>query len=172
MRNALLRSLLHALLGLCVERTRKKTKMHSHPLGHISIGVRDYEIAKRFYSATLPLIGLHLVYDSTETTNIEGPSSFGDGSDSGPRTLGFGPDAESELLNVFEYGTRASAPGPGSHIAFNTDSRDIVDQFYEAAVRNGGKSNGAPGVRPHYGKTYYAAFVIDPDGWRLEIVCK
>ncbi|KAL1881282.1 hypothetical protein Daus18300_001134 [Diaporthe australafricana] len=124
--------------------------MHSHPLGHISIGVRNYETAKRFYSATLPLIGLHLVYDSTSTT----PAT-----DDGPRTLGFGPDAESELLNVFEYGSKASAPGPGSHIAFNTDSRAVVDQFYEAAVRNGGKSNGAPGVRPHYGRSYYAAII-------------
>lgn len=142
--------------------------MHSHPLGHISIGVRDYEIAKRFYSATLPLIGLHLVYDST-TTSPQSPPS---GGDEGPRTLGFGPDSENELLNVFEYGAHASAPGPGSHIAFNTDSRAVVDQFYEAAVRNGGKSNGVPGMRPHYGRTYYAAFVIDPDGWRLEVVCK
>ncbi|KAI3391366.1 hypothetical protein diail_7475 [Diaporthe ilicicola] len=134
--------------------------MHSHPLGHISIGVRNYDTAKRFYTATLPLIGLHLVYDSTSTTPNDGP-----------RTLGFGPDAENELLNVFEY-RHASAPGPGSHIAFNTDSRAVVDQFYEAAVRNGGKSNGAPGVRPHYGRSYYAAFVIDPDGWRVEVVCK
>lgn len=137
--------------------------MHSHPLGHISIGVRNYEIAKRFYSATLPLIGLRLVYDSTETTTDD---------NSGPRTLGFGPDEDNELLNIFEYGAHASAPGPGSHVAFNTDSRAVVDQFYEAAVRNGGKSNGAPGVRPHYGRAYYAAFVIDPDGWRLEVVCK
>lgn len=144
--------------------------MHSHPLGHISIGVRNYEIAKRFYAATLPLIGLRLVYDSTKTSTAQGPPS-GD-SDNGPRTLGFGPDEDNELLNVFEYGAHASAPGPGSHIAFNTDSRAVVDQFYEAAVRNGGKSNGAPGVRPHYGRAYYAAFVIDPDGWRLEVVCK
>lgn len=143
--------------------------MHSHPLGHISIGVRDYETAKRFYSATLPLIGLHLVYDSTEIADQNPSSDDGGG---GPRTLGFGPDAENELLNVFEYGRHASAPGPGSHIAFNTDSRAVVDQFYEAAVRSGGKSNGAPGVRPHYGRAYYAAFVIDPDGWRLEVVCK
>ncbi|KAJ0119654.1 hypothetical protein J7T55_013857 [Diaporthe amygdali] len=140
--------------------------MHSHPIGHISIGVRNYEAAKRFYGATLPLIGLHLVYDSTTTT--PSPSS----EDDGPRTLGYGPDADNELLNVFEYGPHASAPGPGSHIAFNTDSRDVVDQFYEAAIRNGGKSNGGPGVRPHYGRNYYAAFVIDPDGWRLEVVCK
>lgn len=140
--------------------------MHSHPLGHISIGVRNYDTAKRFYSATLPLIGLHLVYDSTNAS--QNPPS----DDDGPRTLGYGPDSENELLNIFEYGPHASAPGPGSHIAFNTDSRAVVDQFYEAAVRNGGKSNGAPGVRPHYGRAYYAAFVIDPDGWRLEVVCK
>lgn len=169
MTNALEHHSLYALLELPLLKSKER-KMHSHPLGHISIGVRDYEIAKRFYSATLPLIGLHLVYDSTETDD-QSPSS-GDDNDSGPRTLGFGPDTENELLNIFEYGRHASAPGPGSHIAFNTDSRAVVDQFYEAAVRNGGKSNGAPGVRPHYGRAYYAAFVIDPDGWRLELVCK
>lgn len=141
-------------------------KMHSHPLGHISIGVRNYETAKRFYSATLPLLGLALVYDSTAAA--QGTPS----GDDGPRTLGYGPDADNELLNIFEYGSHASAPGPGSHIAFNTDSRAVVDHFYEAAIQNGGKSNGAPGVRPHYGKSYYAAFVIDPDGWRLEVVCR
>ncbi|KAG8169889.1 hypothetical protein KVR01_000634 [Diaporthe batatas] len=128
--------------------------------------VRDFGAAKRFYSATLPLIGLDLVYDSTATMH-DPPSG-----DDGPRTLGFGPNADKELLNIFEYGAHASAPGPGSHIAFNTDSRASVDQFYEAAIANGGQSNGAPGVRPHYGRNYYAAFVIDPDGWRLEVVCR
>ena len=47
----------------------------------------------------------------------------------------------------------------------------IVDAFYAAALTNGGTGNGAPGVRPEYHATYYAAFVLDPDGNRLEVVC-
>lgn len=136
--------------------------MHPQPIGHISLGVSSYHSSKRFYDAVLPLIGLQLVYDSVALTN---PGS-------GPRTLGYGPDAENEVLNIFEYGPQASAAGPGSHIAFNADSRSAVDGFYEAALRSGGKSNGEPGLRQHYGKNYYAAFVVDPDGWRLEIVCR
>lgn len=136
--------------------------MHPQPIGHISLGVSSYDTAKRFYDAVLPLIGLQLVYDSVALST---PGS-------GPRTLGYGPDAETELVNIFEYGPQASAAGPGSHVAFNAESRGAVDAFYEAALRSGGKSNGEPGLRLQYGKSYYAAFMIDPDGWRLEVVCK
>ena len=53
-------------------------------------------------------------------------------------------------------------------MAFAADSREDVDKFYEAAIKNGGKDNGPPGLRPHYGDSYYAAFVIDLDGYRIE----
>lgn len=134
---------------------------HFNPLGHISIGVRDHDVSKAFYSATLAPLGLKLVYDSEAVARGKTP-----------RTLGFGPNEEHELVNIFEYGTRASPPGPGFHIAFDALSRQAVRDFYEAALRSGGSSNGEPGLRSHYGRNYYAAFVIDPDGWRLEAVCK
>jgi catechol 2,3-dioxygenase-like lactoylglutathione lyase family enzyme len=66
----------------------------------------------------------------------------------------------------------AQAAGPGFHLAFAAPSRDAVDAFHRAAVANGATDNGAPGLREHYGPTYYAAFVIDPDGHRLEAVFK
>lgn len=61
--------------------------------------------------------------------------------------------------------------GPHMHLAFRTTGRDAVDGFYAAAMANGATDNGPPGVRPHYHATYYAAFVLDPDGNNLEVVC-
>lgn len=64
--------------------------------------------------------------------------------------------------------------GPGAssvHLALSARTRADVDAFYKAAMANGGRDNGAPGLRPHYHETYYAAFVFDPDGNNLEAVC-
>lgn len=135
---------------------------HPRPLGHMSIGVRSYEISKSFFTAVLEPLGLRLVYDS----EAKGPSS------KEPRTLGYGPDEDHELLNIFEYGDEAAPPGKGCHIAFNAPTRGAVVQFHAAALRFGGTSNGEPGVRVNYGPNYFAAFVICPDGWRWEAVCK
>lgn len=60
---------------------------------------------------------------------------------------------------------------PRLHVAFRAESRKQVDEFYEAALEAGGKDNGAPGLRPHYHKDYYGAFVLDPDGHNVEVVC-
>ena len=60
--------------------------------------------------------------------------------------------------------------GPGSHIAFRASEPSAVDRFHRAALQAGGRDNGAPGPRPHYSATYYAAFVIDPDGNNVEAV--
>jgi hypothetical protein len=62
------------------------------------------------------------------------------------------------------------ACGPGFHLAFAASSRQAVDDFHRAALAAGGFDNGKPGVRPGYGPNYYAAFVVDPDGYRLEAV--
>ncbi|KAB5566754.1 hypothetical protein GE09DRAFT_1108113 [Coniochaeta sp. 2T2.1] len=130
-------------------------------LGHISIGVTEYGTAKMFYSGALKPLGLDLVYDS------EGP-----GSSSIVRTLGYGPDEDTELLNIFEYKEEAQAPGRGCHIAFNAPNRKAVDEFHEQALLWGGTCDSKPGLRTRYGPNYYAAFVISPDGWKLEAVCK
>jgi predicted lactoylglutathione lyase len=60
---------------------------------------------------------------------------------------------------------------PGFHLAFASPSRQAVIDFYVAAMATGGIDYGRPGLRPHYGPNYYAAFVIDPDGHHLEAVC-
>jgi catechol 2,3-dioxygenase-like lactoylglutathione lyase family enzyme len=59
-------------------------------------------------------------------------------------------------------------PGRGFHLAFVASSREAVDRFHAGALQCGGVDQGAPGLRPHYGPGYYAAFVLDPDGYKLE----
>jgi catechol 2,3-dioxygenase-like lactoylglutathione lyase family enzyme len=129
----------------------------SHFLGHISLGIRSYTISKLYYTALFAPFGISLVY-SNETSS--------------PKTLGFGPSTspEYELFTLFEKGLEAQPPGPGTHVAFNAPSRKAVREFWEAGVRNGGRDEGAPGVRREVGARYYAAFVRDPDGYKLEAV--
>ena len=120
-------------------------------LGHISFGVKSYETSKAFYTAALAPLGVALVFESPN----EGVLGYGYG--------------DSEIINIFET-PNASAPGGRCHLAFNAPNRKAVRGFYEAAVANGGKDNGKPGVRHEVGDKYYAAFVVDPDGYRLEAV--
>lgn len=122
-------------------------------LGHVSFGVQSYDISKTFYTAVLKPFGVELVYDN--------PTQ---------RILGYGIDADHEIFNIFEQGNDARAPGPGTHLAFNAPSREAVKEFWEAGIRFGGRSSGDPGLREHYGKDYFAAFMFDPDGFKLEAV--
>jgi catechol 2,3-dioxygenase-like lactoylglutathione lyase family enzyme len=119
-------------------------------LGHLSIGVRDLERAGRFYDAVLAPIGWVRLWTD-------------------PDGLGYGPEGGNDKLAVF---LRADAhpPGSGFHLAFNAPSDAAVDAFHAAALANGGRDDGAPGPRPNFGPTYYAAFVFDTEGWRLEAV--
>ena len=67
--------------------------------------------------------------------------------------------------------TESVETGPGRHYAFFAATNAEVDAFYADAMANGGRDNGAPGLRPHYHATYYGAFVLDPDGNNVEAVC-
>ena len=120
-------------------------------LDHISVGVRDANASKRFYDAALAPLGYTCLSQS-------------------PGSLGYG--AQSAALWVNE----ASRPVPadeksGLHFCFAAPTRDGVDAFHAAALRQGGSDNGAPGLRADYSENYYAAFVVDPDGYRLEAYC-
>jgi catechol 2,3-dioxygenase-like lactoylglutathione lyase family enzyme len=121
-------------------------------LGHLSFGVTDLKRAVAFYDIALTPLGLARVWSS-------------------PNGAGYGYPGGGDLLALKP---RASArpPGAGFHLAFNAPSRAAVDAFHAAALRAGGTDNGPPGLRPHYGSNYYAAFVIDPEGYPLEAVCK
>lgn len=122
-------------------------------LGHISFGVTDLDRAIAFYDAALAPIGLVRVWTK-------------------PHAAGFGPPGRGDLLALKQQPDGAIPPGPGFHLAFNAASRAAVDEFHQRALAAGGRDNGRPGLRPHYGPTYYASFVIDPDGYPLEAVCQ
>jgi catechol 2,3-dioxygenase-like lactoylglutathione lyase family enzyme len=115
---------------------------------HIGLKVKDLRASVRFYGATLAPLG-HV-------------SAGGDDS-----YAGFGPPEEPAL---WLYASKAAA-GPGTHVAFKAPTRAAVDAFYRAGLETGGKDNGAPGLRADYSPTYYAAFLIDPDGNNVEAVC-
>jgi catechol 2,3-dioxygenase-like lactoylglutathione lyase family enzyme len=66
---------------------------------------------------------------------------------------------------------RAGGPAQGMHLCFRARDREAVREFHRLAVANGGRDDGAPGLRPQYHASYYGALVLDPDGHRIEAVC-
>lgn len=119
-------------------------------LHHVSFGVSNLERSAAFYDAALSALGYVQVWgDAT--------------------AIGYGFPGGGDKLAIKLRGGVA-APGPGFHLAFAAPSHEAVAQFHAAAIRNGGTDNGAPGFRPEYGDHYYAAFVIDPDGYCIEAV--
>jgi len=120
-------------------------------LNHISIGVRNIAKTKKFYDAALKPLGYKCL-------------SEGEGS------LGYGADAVVLWISAAERPVPADKAS-GLHFCFDAPTRKSVDAFHKAALADGGKDNGKPGLRADYGDTYYAAFVVDPDGYRLEAYC-
>src|SRR5437762_3968495 len=84
--------------------------------------------------------------------------------------IGYGRAGSGDKLAIKLSAREVVAPGPGFHVAFSAPSREAVARFHATALKHGGQDNGAPGLRPEYGENYYAAFVIDPDGYRVEAV--
>jgi len=122
-------------------------------LDHVSLGVTDLERSRRFYDAALRVLGL------VRTVDFEGRGSdYG----SAAGTLGV------EFTITREP---AVAPAAGMHLCFRAPDRAAVEAFYAAALDSGGTDDGPPGLRPIYHADYYAAFVRDPDGHRIEAVC-
>ena len=119
-------------------------------IDHVSVGVHDLERAARFYEATLASLGLSRLVTR-------------------PATIGFGKTYPEFWINL-RAGMAPVAPESGSHICLRAKSTVDVDAFHAAALSVGGRSDGAPGLRPHERVKYYAAFVIDPDGNRIEAV--
>lgn len=86
------------------------------------------------------------------------------------KPLGYGRDAVALWISAAERPVPAD-PASGLHVCFDAPSRQAVDAFHAAAVAAGGADNGAPGLRAEYGPDYYAAFAVDPDGYRIEAWC-
>jgi len=115
---------------------------------HIGLKVRDLEASVRFYRAVLAPLG-HVLCSKDESG------------------AGFGPEGEPALW-LYRAGT---ASGAGMHIAFRATDRAAVDRFHGAGLEAGGRDNGRPGLRADYSPSYYAAFLLDPDGNNVEAVC-
>jgi catechol 2,3-dioxygenase-like lactoylglutathione lyase family enzyme len=120
-------------------------------INHISFGVRDIARTKRFYDATLKPLGYACL-------------SEGEGS------LGYGREAVALWISAVDRPVPPDA-GSGLHVCFDAPTRQSVDAFHQAALSAGGRDNGPPGLRTDYGDNYYAAFVVDPDGYRIEAYC-
>ncbi|KZT35104.1 Glyoxalase/Bleomycin resistance protein/Dihydroxybiphenyl dioxygenase [Sistotremastrum suecicum HHB10207 ss-3] len=139
-------------------------------LGHLSFGVRDMSISKPFYIAIFEPFGIGLVYDD----GVGGCTGYGVGDWEWINLFRVKPLSNSSPASGGESAQREElerlGSGRGTHIAFNAPSREAVDGFYKAALENGGRGDGAPGVRKDVHKNYYACYVYDPDGHRLEAV--
>jgi catechol 2,3-dioxygenase-like lactoylglutathione lyase family enzyme len=119
-------------------------------IDHISVGVGDLERSARFYETTLAPLGLARVVTR-------------------PATIGFGKAYPEFWINL-RVGMKPVEPESGVHICLRAKSTAEVDAFHAAALKAGGRSDGAPGLRPHDRVRYYAAFIVDPDGNRIEAV--
>jgi catechol 2,3-dioxygenase-like lactoylglutathione lyase family enzyme len=130
-------------------------------IDHISVVVTDFDVSKAFYAAALAPLGYVL--------RAEYPASMTGTTD----VAGFGLSPSGEAPTNLDLWISSGAPGtPRTHVALRVGHRRLVDAFYQAALAAGARDNGGPGFRPRYHPDYYAAFVLDPDGHNLEVVCR
>jgi catechol 2,3-dioxygenase-like lactoylglutathione lyase family enzyme len=123
-------------------------------LSHITLGTNDKERAARFYDAVLGAIGFARLPKPAEK-----PLAY---------------DKNGEMPTLYIYNPEDGRPatwGNGTHIAFIAETRQQVERFHQLALSLGGRDEGGPGLRPHYGPNYFAAYVRDPDGNKLQAVC-
>ena len=119
---------------------------------HVTLGTNDYEKAEKFYDAVMAVLGHPVLFK-------------------GGGVAAYGEPAGEKVFILPPFDKQAARPGNGVHVAFKVDNRAKVDEFYVAALANGGTDEGPPGLRTYYHPNYYAAFVVDPDGYRLEAYC-
>lgn len=117
-------------------------------ISHVSLGTCDHARAVAFYDAVLATIGCRRVVEHAEAT-------------------GYGKTFPEFLIQRPLDGGVATA-GNGTHVAFLAPDRSSVDAFHRAALAAGGRCDGPPGLRPEYHPQYYACFVRDPDGHKIE----
>lgn len=124
------------------------TALPSSVISHVSLGTNDYDRAKAFYDAVLATLQIGCVMDF-------------------PGGAGYGRQFPEFWIQRPHDGGRAGT-GNGVHVAFLATAKEEVDAFHAKALELGGSSDGAPGLRPDYDKDYYAAYVRDLDGNKIE----
>ena len=117
---------------------------------HVKFGASDYAASKAFFLKALEPLGVAVVSEGSVTYGVELSQ----------------PNGKASLCL---YQTKEKPAH--LHLAFAAENREQVEAFYRAALEAGGRDNGAPGLRPNYNASYYAAFVIGPDGHNIEVVC-
>ncbi|MGO9602136.1 MAG: VOC family protein [Candidatus Binataceae bacterium] len=120
-------------------------------LSHVSIGVKDVAKARSFYDAAMKPLGYKCLVEGAEY-------------------LGYGAKAPEFWIMAAKHPVPAN-DASGLHFCFDAAKRADVDAFHTAALKSGARDNGKPGLRAEYGENYYAAFVVDPEGYRLEVYC-
>jgi catechol 2,3-dioxygenase-like lactoylglutathione lyase family enzyme len=132
-------------------------------LSYAYFGTNDFQRAIRFYDAVLSPLGMQrCVTNDPDWDRIS--AGWGIYEDDGVRELAFWVGTP--------VNQQPATAGNGSMLAFRARSWNEVDQFHAAALAQGGSSEGAPGLRPHYNPDFYAAYVRDPDGNKLAAVCR
>lgn len=119
---------------------------------HVSVGVADVAAARKIYDPAMAALGFKVLFDH------------------GDFAIAYGEAHPSFWVQLPDDQQAASA-GNGTHVCFRATSRQMVRDFYEAAMKAGAEDAGAPGLRPDYTPTYYAAFVRDATGNKIEAVC-
>ena len=122
------------------------------PIDHVSVGSNDVARARAFYLLALTPLGLRIVEEESG------------------RYCDFGIDGVAFSIETPVNGERAS-PGNGVHVCFKAASRATVTAFHTAALAEGGRDAGPPGLRPNYGEHYFGAFAFDLDGNKIEACC-
>lgn len=120
-------------------------------LHHLSFAVKDLARSALFYDAALSPLGYVRVWEDSTA-------------------VGYGPPGGGDKFAIKLSLVRAVVPGSGFHVAFAAPTREAVAHFHTAALQHGGKDNGAPELCSEYGEHYYAAYIIDPDGYPIEAV--
>ncbi|MES2999767.1 MAG: VOC family protein [Pseudomonadota bacterium] len=123
---------------------------------HIFLGVDDFERALDFYSPLMDALGLGQRFVDTQRPWAGWESA---------------PGSRPLFLIGRPYDGRPSSPGNGNMVAFSAATREQVDSAYAVALSRGGASEGAPGFRPHYHASYYGAYLRDPEGNKICVVC-
>ncbi len=124
-------------------------------ISHVTLGSHDVERAGAFYDKVLACLGY--------TRSFAGDGFIGYGSNA---------DGVPKFWVCLPFDGQPAGVGNGTHVAFTAESRDQVDDFHRVALAEGGSDEGAPGPRPHYGEHYYGAYVRDPDGNKIQAVCR
>jgi len=127
-------------------------------LHHLSFGVADLKRSAAFYDAALAPLGYVRVWTHERSAGYK------------EAAIGYSLPGTDDQFAIRSRAEGVVVPTDGFHVAFRATSNDAVLAFHAAALAHGGVDNGGAGFHPEYGPDYFAAFVIDPDGYRIEAV--